>query len=254
MKCEEFRSRLVADPDVKDLELARHMRECSACQNFADEEARFNRQVAAAAAIDVPTGLAARLKQIATDGSIGSDQFGEISETARQGNTLSKRRHWFIPYAMAAGLAFAAGFGGLLAYHMISLQYADGLQTMVVNHINAERDHLEAHDDVETGEVKALLARFGAELRGEVGEVSYAGMCEINNREGMHMVLEGRQGPVTVLYIADKALEKPVNIDDPRFTGLVIPLEHGNLAVVGERGEAVEQIVETLQDNVVWRM
>ena len=65
-------------------------------------------------------------------------------------------------------------------------------------------------------------------------------------------VVPGRQGPVTVLIMPGEHRMKREQVSSFRFSGVIVPTDYGSMAVVGERLESVEHIVDKMKQAIVW--
>ena len=154
---------------------------------------------------------------------------------------------------LAAGILLAVGIAGWLGLNWNHrFQVNHGLQTAVISHIQDELDHLHADHNIKPGAVAYLLSQFGAAVKGDVGRVNFISRCDIRRQSGVHMVVPGRQGPVTVLIMPGEHRMEREQIRSSRYTGVIIPTDYGSMAVVGERLEPVEQIAEKMQQTIVW--
>jgi hypothetical protein len=239
MNCLEFRRLTLVDPETQDSGYRRHRRDCAACRDYAAVSTDFEADLREAMTIAVPDDLVPRVllaQAIAVE--------------------KAPRRPWFGSRAFP-GLALAASLLLLVAAGWLGMR--DGgspplsLSAEVVAHIEAERDYLTKTGEVGEARLAALLEGFGARVRhGGLGRVSYAGACEIRNRKGVHLVLQGERGPVTVLYLPGEAPGVIERFEQDGFSGELLPVGRGSLAVVGEQGEALEAIITNLEQAIAW--
>ncbi len=229
----EFRRRCIADPDERDEAFRRAKRASAERGRLAEQRKRIDRVLSDAMQIEVPEGLAARIL------------LRQSLECSRE-----RRRTVARTYALAASVLLALGLG--LALLLAPQTYR--LEREVLTHINSELHHLTEQQNPATAELGELLARFGADLQGELGQVSYAGTCAFRRQHGIHMVLRGERGPVTVLILPGETLDDITDVSDTRFTGVIIPIPNGSMAIVGEQGEPIERLERRLRSAVVWEL
>ena len=105
---------------------------------------------------------------------------------------------------------------------------------------------------VSAGRIERVFARFGAELAGDIGQVNFAAECLMRARNGVHLVLPGKMGPITVFYMPGEMTDGVLPIDSARFAGEIVPTRWGSIAVVGENGELLEGIGDRLAAAVRW--
>lgn len=218
MNCLEFRRRLRDHPSVQDVEVQSHKRECARCAAFAVELAALEERLGQAIRLPVPPGMAERL---------GLDH---ILRRAR-------RRQQF---AIAATLS-AMALGGVLAVSMI---WPSSLEAVVVEHIENEPQHLIERRVVSVAELRELLQMVGVSLRGELGDIRYAGLCKMRRGLGAHLVVAGRHGPVTLLVMPHETSDGARSVRRGGLRGVIVPAGNGSVAIVGVPDEPLEVIQE----------
>jgi len=262
MNCLEFRRMSLTDPGTQDTGYQRHRHECAACRDYAAVGADFEAGLREAMNIEVPGDLVPRVllaQAIAVEQAPRRPWFGGLSVLGLiQGliQGLASGLAQLSAKARSPGLAVAASLLLLVAAGWLGMRGFGGaplsLSAEVVAHIEAERDYLQKTDEVGEATVAALLEGFGARIRHSPGRVSYAGACEIRNRKGVHLVLQGERGPVTVLYVPGEKPGPTKRFEQDGFSGELLPVGGGSLAVVGEQGEALEAIITNLEHAIAW--
>jgi hypothetical protein len=236
VNCLDFRRRWLTVPGARDLALAQHERVCPGCRQVARRASLFEHRLREALIIEAPPGLAERIKRRR-----------DIAEQVRSRQLRPLR------YALAASLCLLLGFVTLLAYGFL---VANPNQTephrALIRHVSGEIGYLYSRSEVPPAQVKGLLARFGAQMHGGIGEVRFAASCLIRRHRGVHLVLKGRQGPVNVLYVDGAYVEDRSSIHGGQWEGLIFPVTRGSVAVLGERKEAIGAIVTRLRHQVRW--
>jgi hypothetical protein len=66
------------------------------------------------------------------------------------------------------------------------------------------------------------------------------------------MVVPGKRGPITVLIMPGEYLMQPRQVRSSRFSGVIVPTVYGSMAVVGEKLEPVEKVVEKMRRTIIW--
>jgi len=221
MNCLEFRHVCLTEPDSRDSEFRAHAETCRACQAFLEEQRQMEERLRRVLAVAPPPGLTARvmLKQ----------SFAP--------------RHWLPRLAVAATV--------LMAIAATSVTYLWNrpllLEAEVLAHIQAEPEALAARGPADAGKLAAVLRVLGAQLDGVPGEVRYAGVCDIRRRPGAHLVLAGQHGPITVLLLPDERVPQRMMVGDASLEGVVLPVNGGSLAIVGNRGEPLDALERRLR-------
>jgi hypothetical protein len=234
MNCLEFRRRLLTDPFCRDADLLTHEAECAACAPFAQDVR--NKEFRLRSLLQAPApqpGMAERIRLAA-----GFEQRAEV------------RRRWW--YSAAAGVLMAIGVS-MVSLMNTSIERGNvALAQSVINHIEDEANHLHAARPVSSGRVAQVFDRFGAKLLSDIGQVNFAAECLMRNRNGVHLVMPGRAGPITVFFMPGESTLDVTPVGSARFTGRILPTDWGSIAVVGEDGEVLDGLGERLAAAVHW--
>jgi hypothetical protein len=90
--------------------------------------------------------------------------------------------------------------------------------------------------------LRGLHLPGAVDLGGDADRLRYAGRCRIGGDDGLHLILDGRRGPVTVLLLPGRSPARPLEAASQRFDVLVLPTAGAALALLGERGEPLEAL------------
>jgi hypothetical protein len=234
MDCLDFRRRLLADPFCHDQDLQVHEAGCPACASFArDLKAQEIRLRGMFKAVSPPEGMAER-----------------ISLAARFEHRAALRRRWW--YGAAAAVLMAVGVS-MLSLFTTSLERSNVvLAQSVIHHIEDEAQHLREAGPVPAARLKWVFERFGAELTEDIGPVHFAAECLMRRSNGVHLVLPGREGPITVFFMPGEMTDAKLPVKSLRFVGHILPTDWGSIAVVGEDGEPLHGLGERLASAVEW--
>jgi len=234
MNCLEFRRKLLEDPYNKDAEIFEHEDTCSECAPFAREmRAQEVRLRAMFNAITPPPELAENIQL----------------EVHFQGRASSRRRVW---YAAAASILLVMG---ATVTSLVSETWERGnmaLAQSVLNHIDDEAQHLHTAGPTAPTRIAHVFERFGAKITGDLGQVNFAAECLMRKSNGVHLVLPGKQGPITIFYMPNEIASRFSKIDSDRFHGEIVPTVWGSVAAIGEQGENLDGIAQHMADNVIW--
>lgn len=221
MNCIEFRFRYTTDPYNQDSILLRHRHECPACNTFAAQQTSFEKTLGEVARLPVPSTLSARL----------------VLNQAIHGT--QHRQRFAIAAALLLTLSTATGLWWLTQ--------RGSLDESVLAHVLDERDLLATRGSIPATDVANILRTAGVVLKKEVGEVHYAGVCQIRQHAGGHLIMPGRYGPVTVLLLPKESVANRRSVAAHGFHGVIVPVGHGSMAILGEPGEEIGQLEERLQ-------
>ena len=236
MNCQEFRRKLLIEPRSRSKDFADHASSCPECAERARAALSFEDKLHAALKAPSPVALE------------------NLIRGARSGAAGYRRAEFNCrALALAAGMLLTIGLAGWMGFKWEQdFGASSDLGTVVVNHINDELDHLHVDHNVRPQALGFLLSRFGARLEGNIGQVRFAGLCPIGRQTGVHMVVPGQAGPVTVLIMPGQNLRHPIQVRSSRFFGVIVPTGYGSIAVVGEKLEPVERVVERMQQAIIW--
>ena len=222
MNCIDYRRQYTANPNNNDAGLAMHRESCMECYEFTQRMKLFETSLSDAVNIDVPEGIESRI----------------ILHTLNYAQRQKKKRL----YAIAASIFLV--FSLLIAYSSITPR---PISEIVLAHINEEKDHLYIRNNIKLKSINDILQPFGKHISKPIGQVNYAGVCEIHNNTGAHLVIRGKTGPVTIMIMPSQKVRKRTSFRSNEFRGIVLPISrHGSMAIVGKPDEALENIENKL--------
>lgn len=227
MNCPEFHRWLMIDPNRREEQFLDHLGHCPECAREAERAREFEQKLLAAFDAEPLEGLA---------------------------HAPAPPPAGFRRWALAASLLLALGLSAWFGLH--SGLYP-GLQTelsvAVLEHIKNEPGSLTEDRNLSAATVEVMLSALGARLTADPGPVRYLGHCHIRKQYGLHLVVPGKRGPVTVLLMPGEYVPERWALDSVRFSGLIVPTDYGSMAVVGARREPVETVIEKIQESVAWK-
>ncbi len=225
----EFRRRAYAEPDCQDEDFIAHRNLTPENTRFVEELQRADKTLKQAMQITPSHDLAERIK---------------LAQALGQHQSVRKR--WQFS-------AIASSLFLLLGLVFILMPPASmTLQQEVFAHIYDELNHLGEQGNRSLGQANALLADIDVSMTRKIARINYLGSCEIARKKGIHMVLQGDLGPITVLMLPDISVDSQQIIRDGRFHGLITPEEQGSIVVVGEKGESLQQLQDKLKQTLRW--
>jgi Protein of unknown function (DUF3379) len=131
------------------------------------------------------------------------------------------------------------------------------LVDQVFEHVYRESAYLERQEALPFAEVNTVLAKIvdaellpTAEMLAQ--KLTFADDCEIDKVRGFHLVMKGQYGPVTVFVIPNSPVASGFNFGDRRFQGMVLPTDAGNVVVVGEQREPIQEYRNLISSNLRW--
>ncbi len=234
MNCLEFRRRTLQDPMDEQPSLLVHEKDCPQCARFAREtRAQEIRLRALLRDVAAPPELADRI------------QLAVHFEHRRS----PRQRIWF---AMAASILVMIGVS---MTSLVSTSWERGnmaLAESVLSHIEDEARHLHETGPANPQRISDVFARFGARPSNGLGRVNFVAECVMRNKTGVHLVLGGKKGPITVFFMPGEHIAHSSELNSPRFKGELLPTAWGTIAVLGEKGENLTEVAARMQQAVEW--
>lgn len=236
MNCEEYKEAIAADPSAN-FDGAGHAAACESCAAFTAEMQALDAKIAGALAINTPELIMPELPPIEDDNVVNMPFAG--------------KRRMPIWMAIAASFALAA----LIGVQLVSNQADDGLS--LANEILAHLDH-------EPGAFRETVnpvadARFSRVVNPDIGTmdrsvglITYAQSCVINGKTVPHLVLQGENGPITLLLMPDEMVDMARTFTGQGVNGVIIPHGSGSIAIIGENEQAIGEIEQRVRDSVEW--
>ncbi len=162
---------------------------------------------------------------------------------------------WRRNFQYAAGLVVAVGIIALMLPGK-----TNPLEEVVMRHLYSEMSFLDDDIPVPMNMVNNLMTSnlgtgFLQSPAMENIEIDVSEDCWVdfqNGVKGVHMVMKGNVGQITVMVIPNEPLAGEISISDERFEGLITPTPGGNLVVIGEKDESIQQYSTMLAANINW--
>lgn len=251
----EFRRRVYANPNEPDQET---LDAASANPAFLQilQQTQVLEQGLNSALNDVaaPADLQAKLMAIA-DADQTNTVVTEI--TAKS----SKVQNFFQYYAMAACLLLAVGVTFSLNLNTRSSSAELAFGDAILAHLYEDSEEINAissglfDDVVSIPVVNASMADTGIRLLNSESmrsvAIRSAKPCEILPAfYSAHLLVNGTQGAVSIIVINNSPVSAEYSIRDSRFNGIVIPMEGGNMILVGEKNENLDQYKALFTESV----
>src|SRR5210317_2248057 len=123
----------------------------------------------------------------------------------------------------------------------------DSLAEEVLAHLDHEPGAFRNVDVAVTDErlARAVPASLATYERG-TSLITYAQACVINGKDVPHLVIQGQNGPVTILLMPDENIAETTPLDGDNVKGVILPVGKGSIAIIGDR----EEPLELIQKNV----
>lgn len=227
MNCLEFRKQFGTDPGSQEQQLLAHRQACTACADFAARVQDFDRRLLLALRIPI------------ADDHGGSCQVPENT-------ALAQDRAWI---GLAASLVLGLGVGLLTWW---SAPHGDIAQDLLA-HARHEQTFLVSTDErVPYQRLDAILRKAGTMLPDGVAGVSYARSCIFRGRLVPHLVVQGENGPVTVMILPDLEVDGPTRFSENGFFGTILPAAAGSIAIIAGDESDIVEVSEPIVESLVW--
>lgn len=238
MDCKQVRDRIAEDPARADAEVAAHVETCPACQAYAARAAEAERRIQQALRFDVralqtvqraPAAGGARRRAGSRNGLVA------VAAACIAGLAL------WVGVWIGAGQGPGSEGGGFAA--LIEQHWYDEPESWIRSDVQVSNVALDA---ALNGQVRLDLATLGT--------VTYARSCVVAGLQVPHLVVQGRAGPVMLLLIPQRPVSERLPLQLPRegLGGRLLPHAGGSIAVMGEDGEALDEIERRVAEAVQW--
>lgn len=221
MNCLEFRRALGADPNHVSPESLAHRAQCPACEKYAQEMLRLNGLIRRALAVPV--------------------------RSSRKSFASRSKLSW---YAMAASLLLVIGFGGTFWFLGFPRTSLAGDVVAHLAHEPSAMTVVEARVSAEL--LDGALRAKGMHLARPINDVSYLQSCLVRGNFVPHLVVQTDRGPVTVLLLSEEKVSGTQHFDERQYHGVLVPMEHGGMAVIATDASLVDGVAERVKASVVW--
>lgn len=226
------------------------MTEITSKSSATGQDAFDARLRAGLVAVQPPPGLEQRLLQVPD--TQRADREDDVATAASLTTTAANEPQILrrlLPAAAALLLAIGIGL-----YYQPDLNAA--LASEVFGHIYYEEPVYSQGPGLSMAEVNARLQPVtGTVLQADDAEalgVTFAKDCYIAKQRTLHLVVKGETGPVNIMMIPDRVVDREVTIADQHFNGLVSPASGGTLVVVGNKQEPLRATRDRLASSLHW--
>ena len=234
MKCTDYKQALTADPGFTDE--SGHAESCADCRAYSTGIQALNEKIAAALEISVPELVMPDLPDIETENVVSLSSRRVMSKPA-----------WF---AIAATVLLAAVIG----IRMTGMGVSYGtLEQQVLAHVDHEPAALlPSSTPVSDSQLSSAVPKDIATMNHNAGLITYARSCTINGKDVPHLVIQGKHGPITILLMPHEEVAEATTLDGVNIKGIILPVGHGSIAIIGDREEELDQVKENVLDSVMW--
>lgn len=230
MNCLDVRRFCLVEPASHNPRLMMHIYHCKPCRQYRKRVLEAEQNLRSAMAVPVPEGLGRRI--------VFDTEFDEPARRQR-------------PVYLALAAVVAAAVIGLAA--VINLQlWAPNVVPDLARHMVEDPLHMTPPQGDARLRLKMVMRDLGAAWQGPLPEnLSHATLCLVRKQSAAHLVVQGRQGPVTVFLMPDLRARKLSGLQQAQVVE-VAELDGGSIALFGYQGEDLEQIQQEFAGHVRW--
>ena len=248
MNCEQFRELYDATPNEDFDGREAHLADCEHCRGYVASGLTFEATLKAALEVPVPDFALPDVSAQPGGAAVVdlATRRDRPTQTASSGRPLT----WL---ALAASVALAALLGVQFAKTPSAIDPArPALVAQLLEHMEHEREEMRVKTmPAAFGTVKYVMDAADAAVADDIGLISYARSCVVNGRTIPHLVLQGKHGPITLLIMPDEPIDGPIPFSDADFDGAIVPVGRtGSVAIIGRKGEPIDDIRETIADKI----
>lgn len=179
---------------------------------------QFEKQLEEALAIDIPTNLA--------------DKILLNQRTSKS----------FDFFSLKPMMSIAASI--TLAVFIFVSSNTGNISDVTLAHVYHELDHLvDTSGKVDRARIFEEIRQLGLDIPKLPENISYAGLCNLGDKKGMHIVARINNKPVT-LFISQESSENNSSFNDSRFHGKVFKSEKGSVIVIGESNDDINLVYQ----------
>ena len=253
----EFRRNAMIQPHDQLPDFLKTAEASQANRNYLDEMKQFDRSLKRAMQVEVPAGLAERilLRQAMLQDSDAQDEMPPSRPLGTAPVKLLTSTSWR-QIALAASVAFLLGMSTRWITLPETAPAALSLAQVAMAHVYGEEPFIEGVDEqVNLHNINAKMEKYGATLSGMDGlKVTYVNHCSFYQGPALHMVIQGKMGPVT-LFLVPKHVPltlQQATFEDGTLKGEIVQLKGANMVLIGEMKEPLAPVANALQSRLQW--
>jgi len=106
---------------------------------------------------------------------------------------------------------------------------------------------------VPAGRVSAVVPPNIAVLNGNAGLITYARTCVIDGHLVPHLVIQGKKGAITIILMPEEKVANAMPVEGKTVQGVILPVGDGSIAIIGERGERLDDVQQKILKSVTWK-
>jgi len=225
MKCEQFRKKLLEEPGNEDADFHAHRQVCQPCEKAFRDTMLFEKHLGAAFS------------------DAGHDDEDQGMQDAILHNVSRYRKSRRRIFSIAASLVLLVMVGAA-SFHLYQIR---SLNDFVLAHIEHEIEQLNNTQTVSFSRLERVVSQFDVPDLSVLPAITYLEKCWMRTGYGLHLILKGQKGPVTLLFMPNESVQQSQLIEAREFSGKLYRFGQGSFALVGMPGEPLEMLAEKLR-------
>jgi hypothetical protein len=218
LDCKHVRLAIGGDPRNLPADVEQHLAGCAACRKFRDETLTMEGRIEAALALPL-----------------------HRFRPARQAAPMRR-------FALAASVLVALLIGG----GAWLFRPPTALASEVAEHVSHEAGSWALQRRLSPEEVAVVLERAGVHFDSSL-PVVYASPCVLRGYVAPHLVVQTKQGPVTVMLLPGEKIERRQEFAEDGFEGVLLPAGEGSVAVLTQGADLPATTEAAVLSAVRWR-
>ncbi|MGY3943641.1 DUF3379 domain-containing protein [Aeromonas tecta] len=242
----EFRRRAIAHPMDTDPAFLEAAQAAPANRKHLDEMQQLDRQLRRTLEVEVPAGLAERILL---------RQAMEVDDDVVIPLPPPPARSSWRPLAIAASVAFLLGMSTRWVSWPVQAPAELSLAQVAMAHVYGEEPFIKDVDEkVNLQTINAKMEKYGATLMDMQGmKVTYVNHCAFYQGPALHMVIQGKMGPVTLFLVPKHVpLTLQPHFADGTLKGEILPLKGANMVLIGDMQEQLAPVAQQLESHLHW--
>lgn len=261
MDFKEFEFSVLSEPNRDSDEIAAKAQSCPESRALKRKAALLEQQLVQALGVSVPDSLRAPVPDMAElEARLQDASADQVAQSSDNVVPLQKKAAPANRFAVPAWIGLAACLalvvGLVLRQPEIQTETpmpgGDDLIAEVIEHLGPELSSMQPSDvSLSIERVSNVLEPAGARMVSTPGPISYAKSCVINGQLIPHLVVQGENGPVTILVMPNQMVDGPMTIMRGGFEGIIMPAgDGGSVAIIGRDSASVEAVRKASSDTL----
>jgi len=258
-----FRTKLLTNPQLLDEEMLQFLAKNPEKKQTIQQAREFDEKLSDVFDIEIPEGLHAKIllnqsyqqnrKNNLTNIETPESSLAANSDVLESIETISNQppkpsnSAWLTNYftgwagGIAASLiAFVVMFSLLQTSHVHKAISGEAMVEHILAHIAEDPSLMTAVKLPNSEEeMQQLFASVGAQLNKPVEGMSYAGICDVEGQKGLHIVIQERGEPITIIVMPGQQVTAMQAFEKSGYHGELMPVKGGVVAIVANSMEQV---------------